>query len=152
MIVVDRSALVAHGAHEMYALVADVASYPQFLPWCDRAVVSVSEPGRTVATLHINFRGLKKEFTTENLNQPGVRGFRVWTRRQAEATANRFPSPRSCASATGSKSTGRCRSIRRKSGGCAPGRSARRNEAQLQDWATSVRARAFSCSICASSR
>src|SRR5437762_13410259 len=73
MIVVARSALVAHSAQKMYALVADVESYPQFLPWCDRAVVSVNEPSRTVATLHINFRGLKKEFTTENLNQPGVR-------------------------------------------------------------------------------
>ena len=73
MIVVDRSALVAHSAQKMYALVADVESYPQFLPWCDRAVVSVSEPGRTVATLHINFRGLKKEFTTENLNRPEAR-------------------------------------------------------------------------------
>src|SRR5467141_3982186 len=73
MIVVDRSALVAHSAQKMYALVADVESYPQFLPWCDRAVVSVSGPGRTVATLHINFRGLKKEFTTENLNQPDAR-------------------------------------------------------------------------------
>jgi len=40
---------------------------------CDRAVVSVSEPGSTVATLRINFRGLKKEFTTENLNRPGTR-------------------------------------------------------------------------------
>ena len=73
MIVVDRSALVAHSAQKMYALVADVESYPQFLPWCDRAVVSVSGPGRTVATLHINFRGLKKEFTTENLNRPEAR-------------------------------------------------------------------------------
>src|SRR5256884_9320620 len=73
MIVVDRSALVAHSAQKMYALVADVESYPQFLPWCDRAVVSAKEPSRTVATLHINFHGLKKEFTTENVNQPGVR-------------------------------------------------------------------------------
>ena len=73
MIVVDRSALVAHSAQKMYALVADVESYPQFLPWCDRAVVSAKEPNRTVATLHINFHGLKKEFTTENVNQPGVR-------------------------------------------------------------------------------
>jgi ribosome-associated toxin RatA of RatAB toxin-antitoxin module len=73
MIVLDRSALVAHSAHEMYALVADVESYPQFLPWCDRAFVSVREPGRTVATLHINFRGLRKEFTTENLNRPEAR-------------------------------------------------------------------------------
>jgi len=73
MTVVDRSALVGHGARKMYALVADVESYPQFLPWCDRAVVSVSEPGRTIATLHINFRGLKKEFTTENFNRPDER-------------------------------------------------------------------------------
>src|ERR1700716_4088292 len=73
MIVVDRSALVAHSAQKMYALVADVESYPQFLPWCDRAVVSVNEPGRTVATLHISFHGSKKEFTTENLHQPGSR-------------------------------------------------------------------------------
>src|SRR5712691_5904406 len=73
MTVVDRSALLGHSAQKMYALVADVESYPQFLPWCDRAVISVNEPSRTVATLHINFHGLKKEFTTENLNQPGVR-------------------------------------------------------------------------------
>jgi ribosome-associated toxin RatA of RatAB toxin-antitoxin module len=73
MRVVDRSALVGHSAQKMYALVADVESYPQFLPWCDRAVVSLSEPGRTIATLHINFRGLKKEFTTENFNRPEAR-------------------------------------------------------------------------------
>lgn len=72
MTVVDRSALVGHSAHKMYALVADVESYPKFLPWCDRAVVFVSEPGRTVATLHIDFHGLKEQFTTENLNHPGA--------------------------------------------------------------------------------
>lgn len=73
MTAIDRSALVGHSAQKMHALVADVESYPQFLPWCDRAIVSVSETSRTVATLHINFHGLKKAFTTENLNQPGVR-------------------------------------------------------------------------------
>ena len=73
MTVVGRSALVGHSAQAMFALVADVESYPQFLPWCDRAVVSLREPGRTVATLHINFHGLKEEFTTENLDQRGAR-------------------------------------------------------------------------------
>ena len=73
MIAVDRSALVAHSAQKMYALVADVESYPQFLPWCDRASVSVHEPGRTVATVHVNFHGLIGEFTTENLTRPGER-------------------------------------------------------------------------------
>src|SRR2546428_6127357 len=73
MIAVDRSALVAHSTQKMYALVAGVESYPQFLPWCDRAGVSVNEPERTVATLHINVRGLKKEFTTENRNRTDAR-------------------------------------------------------------------------------
>ncbi len=73
MTVIDRSALVGHGAQAMFALVADIESYPQFLPWCDRAIVSLREPGRTVATLRINFHGLKQEFTTENLDRPGAR-------------------------------------------------------------------------------
>jgi len=73
MTVIDRSALVGHTAQEMYALVADVESYPQFLPWCERVVVSVKEPRRTVVALHINFHGLKQQFITENLSQPGMR-------------------------------------------------------------------------------
>jgi ribosome-associated toxin RatA of RatAB toxin-antitoxin module len=71
--VIDRSALVGHSAQAMYALVADVESYPQFLPWCDRAAVSPRGPDRTVATLHINFHGLKEEFTTENVDRSGAR-------------------------------------------------------------------------------
>jgi ribosome-associated toxin RatA of RatAB toxin-antitoxin module len=50
----------------MFSLVSDVESYPRFLPWCDRASVAERGEGRTVATLRINFRGLKEEFTTEN--------------------------------------------------------------------------------------
>ena len=73
MVAVDRSALVGYSAQQMFALVEDVESYPQFLPWCDRAVVSVREPGRTVATLHVNFHGLRQQFTTENSSQPGMR-------------------------------------------------------------------------------
>jgi len=73
MIRVDRSALVEHSPQAMYALVADVESYPQFLPWCDGATISEREPGRTVATLGINFHGFKNRFTTENLDRPGAR-------------------------------------------------------------------------------
>jgi len=71
MIHVDRSALVGYSAQAMYALVDDIESYPQFLPWCDGAQYVAREPGRTVATLHINFHGLKNQFTTENIHQPG---------------------------------------------------------------------------------
>ena len=70
---VGRSALVSHSAQQMFALVSEIESYPEFLPWCDRASVAERRPGRTVATLRINFRGLKEEFTTENLDRPNER-------------------------------------------------------------------------------
>ncbi|HXZ55543.1 MAG TPA: type II toxin-antitoxin system RatA family toxin [Burkholderiales bacterium] len=70
---VGRSALVSHSAQQMFALVSEIESYPEFLPWCDRASFAERGPGRTVATLRINFRGLKEEFTTENLDRPNER-------------------------------------------------------------------------------
>jgi ribosome-associated toxin RatA of RatAB toxin-antitoxin module len=73
MSTVSRSAIVNHSARDMFALVSEVESYPSFLPWCDRASVAERAPGRTVATLRINFRGLKKEFTTENRDRPDER-------------------------------------------------------------------------------
>jgi ribosome-associated toxin RatA of RatAB toxin-antitoxin module len=71
VITVSRQALVGYGAAEMYALVEDVESYPRFLPWCRGADLLVREPGRTVATLHIDYRGVRQQFTTENANRPG---------------------------------------------------------------------------------
>ena len=71
MSTVGRSAIVNHSAQEMFSLVFDVDSYPSFLPWCDKASIAERTPGRTVATLRINFRGLKEEFTTENRDRPG---------------------------------------------------------------------------------
>ena len=70
MSIVGRSALVNHSAQQMFALVGEVEAYPEFLPWCDKALVSDRRPGRTVATLRINFHGLKEEFTTENRDWP----------------------------------------------------------------------------------
>ena len=73
MSIVSRSALVSHSARQMFALVSEIESYPKFLPWCDRAHVSERGQNRTVATLRINFRGLKEEFTTENDDRPNER-------------------------------------------------------------------------------
>jgi len=71
MVVVDRSALVEHTAEQMYALVEDVESYPRFLPWCNGVDIVTREPGRTVATLHVLYHGIRQNFTTENCNVPG---------------------------------------------------------------------------------
>jgi ribosome-associated toxin RatA of RatAB toxin-antitoxin module len=73
MTTVSRSALVAHSPQQMFALVSEIESYPKFLPWCDRARISERDGNRAVATLRINFRGLKEEFTTENHERPNER-------------------------------------------------------------------------------
>jgi ribosome-associated toxin RatA of RatAB toxin-antitoxin module len=73
MVTVDRSVLAPYSANQMFALVDDVESYPQFLPWCEATSVALREPGRTVATIRANFHGLRQEFTTENANRPGER-------------------------------------------------------------------------------
>ena len=70
MVTVERSALVNYPARVLYGLVADVLSYPEFLPWCSAAEVNMSEPGFTVATLHVSYHGIRQQFSTRNVNQP----------------------------------------------------------------------------------
>ena len=66
---IRRSAIVEHSAAQMFALVDDIASYPQFLPWCTE--VEVEEVGdRKRATLTAAMRGIKQSFTTLNEARP----------------------------------------------------------------------------------
>jgi len=67
MATVQRSILVEYSAEEMRALVDDIVSYPQFLPWCGGTEIVSRDPGRTVATIRIDYRGIRQAFTTENL-------------------------------------------------------------------------------------
>lgn len=70
MAVVHKSVLVGYSAEQMFALVDRVEDYPQFLPWCGGVDVRERTADRLVATLTINFHGVKQSFTTENLNAP----------------------------------------------------------------------------------
>ena len=36
---VNKSVLIWYSPEEMFALVTDVAKYPEFLPWCDHSRV-----------------------------------------------------------------------------------------------------------------
>jgi ribosome-associated toxin RatA of RatAB toxin-antitoxin module len=73
VVTVERQAIVPYSAERMYALVEDIESYPLFLPWCSRTEVVARSAGRTVATIHVDFRGVQQAFTTENRLQPGER-------------------------------------------------------------------------------
>jgi ribosome-associated toxin RatA of RatAB toxin-antitoxin module len=67
---IRRSAIVEHSAAEMYRLVDDVESYPQFLPWC-RAVSVEIVGGKRQATLTAGMGALRQSFTTVNESRPG---------------------------------------------------------------------------------
>ena len=68
---VNKSVLIWYSAEEMYALVTDVAKYPQFLPWCDKSrVIEEDEAGMT-AEVGLAFAGLHQSFTTRNTHVPG---------------------------------------------------------------------------------
>ena len=68
---VEKSALVAYSATDMFALVDDVARYPEFLPWCGGAEVREHSDMTTVATIHIDYLGIRQSFTTENTKLDG---------------------------------------------------------------------------------
>lgn len=70
MALVEKSVLVEYSAAQMYALVADVPAYPDFLPWCGGSEILKSEPGLTRAAIVIDFRGIRQRFSTENRLDP----------------------------------------------------------------------------------
>ena len=67
---VNKSVLIWYHAEEMYALVVDVMSYPQFLPWCDHADVLEEGSDGMTAEVGIAFGGVRHSFTTRNQHTP----------------------------------------------------------------------------------
>lgn len=66
---VHKSVLIWYSAAEMFALVTDVASYPQFLPWCDQASVQEENAHGMIAKVGISLAGLTQSFTTRNVHE-----------------------------------------------------------------------------------
>lgn len=67
---VTRSALVAMPPAALYALINDIEAYPQFVPWCTRAVVESRSDSEIVATLGVRRGPLQTQFTTRNVLEP----------------------------------------------------------------------------------
>ncbi|MCG7499898.1 type II toxin-antitoxin system RatA family toxin [Vibrio sp. Of7-15] len=63
---VSRSALVPFSARQMFELVNDVPSYPQFLPGCTGARVLDSTLNSMTASVDVSKAGISKTFTTAN--------------------------------------------------------------------------------------
>lgn len=69
---ISRSALLPYSAMKMYQVVADIASYPAFLNWCDSAEIISADRNEVVAQLGVSYTRLNMQFTTRNQNIPGV--------------------------------------------------------------------------------
>jgi ribosome-associated toxin RatA of RatAB toxin-antitoxin module len=63
---VHKTVLVPHSAKQMFLLVDEAERYPEFLPWCGGVDLKSRTEAVTSATLHIDYHGLKQNFTTEN--------------------------------------------------------------------------------------
>ncbi|MBU1192747.1 MAG: type II toxin-antitoxin system RatA family toxin [Gammaproteobacteria bacterium] len=66
---IHKSALVAYTPAEMFALVSDIESYADFLPWCRSASVVWREGDELKACLEMAKGSLQKSFTTHNRQQ-----------------------------------------------------------------------------------
>ncbi|MCF6299196.1 MAG: type II toxin-antitoxin system RatA family toxin [Thiomicrorhabdus sp.] len=70
---ISRTALLPYSALQVYNLVNDVASYPEFLPWCGAAEVVFETESEMVAKVTIAKAGLQQTFETRNHLVPGER-------------------------------------------------------------------------------
>ncbi len=66
---VNKQVLIEYTPAQMFALVDDVARYPEFLPWCAKAEVLSCTSTQTQARLHIHYHGIRTHFGTLNTKQ-----------------------------------------------------------------------------------
>ena len=62
--------MVPYTVEQMYALVDDVETYPEFLPWCTDADIKTRSTEELVASLTIGYSGLNSGFMTRNRLEP----------------------------------------------------------------------------------
>lgn len=70
---VKRSALISLPPDRLFALINDIDSYPQFLPWCTHARVQSRSDSEIVATIGVRRGPFNGEFTTRNTLEPNSR-------------------------------------------------------------------------------
>jgi ribosome-associated toxin RatA of RatAB toxin-antitoxin module len=68
---VHKQVLIWYSPSQMYALVTDVARYPEFLPWCASAKVLEQHEGGMTAQLGLSMAGVRQQFTTRNAHVAG---------------------------------------------------------------------------------
>jgi coenzyme Q-binding protein COQ10 len=66
---INKQANVSYSAKQMFALVNDIKSYPDFLPWCTDTKLLEEKKNSLIACVSISLGKIKQSFTTENTMQ-----------------------------------------------------------------------------------
>ena len=64
---ITRTALLPFSSSDMFDIVNDIESYPEFLPWCSAGHLLESDLTTSVAKININKAGINQSFTTKNI-------------------------------------------------------------------------------------
>ena len=70
---IHRKAIVTHSCKEMYALVSDIPSYNQFLPYCTAGFILSSKGDIVNGKMVFSYFGLSYEVITKNTMSPHSR-------------------------------------------------------------------------------
>lgn len=66
MVEIERTALLMHPIDRMFALINDVAAYPDYLNGCERVEILEQTESSMTARLHLARGGIRQSFTTRN--------------------------------------------------------------------------------------
>jgi len=66
MTVIHKSALVPYSTAQMYGVINDIESYPEYLPWCHSSRVISQTEREQVGELEVARAGIRQKFTTCN--------------------------------------------------------------------------------------
>ena len=69
---INKKTNVKFSANQMYSLVNDIETYPDFLPWCTDANIISSDEATLTASISISIGRIKKIFTTLNTMREGI--------------------------------------------------------------------------------
>ena len=68
--VVNKSAIVPYNTEQMFELVSDVLSYPEFLPWCSATRLLSRDENELCGELEVSRIGVRQKFSTINRLYP----------------------------------------------------------------------------------
>jgi ribosome-associated toxin RatA of RatAB toxin-antitoxin module len=63
---IRRSALIERSAATTFDVIEAAERYPEFLPWCENAVILARDETLVAARITVNYHGIRFDFTTRN--------------------------------------------------------------------------------------